>query len=468
MAIPPSPRSPPEIPTADVARGKLPAFAYVSPYAHGRTRPAAAAHLGDALACGSFGVAVESPAPPMRFRDTLRLALAALSAHKLRTALTLLGLVIGVTSLILVMTLIQGANGYVKTKIANLGTDIFQVSKMPLATSNFNDILKARKYRELTMDDWRAVVERCAACLAVGAQARTTGEIRGPARSIVDVTLRGETANMGWISTLDLSAGRFYTESEQRAASAVTVVGAEVAEKLFPGRNPLGKIMRISGEEFIVVGVANRIGAVLGQDQDTFVIFPITAFEKMFGARRSLLFHVKAAPPLGPAKGEVRLILRARRHLPPDAPDDFFLTTADTYLELWRDISSVFFVVFLLISSVSSLVGGIVIMNITLVSVTERTKEIGLRRSVGATQRDIARQFLVEVLAQCLIGGLLGVAMGFGLALLLRQLTPFPAVVRGWVALLGLGLASVIALIFGIYPAMKAARLDPVVAMRAE
>jgi putative ABC transport system permease protein len=404
----------------------------------------------------------------MRFRDTLRLALEALSAHKLRTALTLLGLVVGVTSLILVMTLIQGANGYVKTKIANLGTDVFQVSKIPLATSNFNEMLKARKYRELSMDDCRAVVERCPACLAVGAQARTTGEIRGPERSLVDVALRGETANMGWISTLDIPSGRFFTECEQAAAAPVTIVGAEVAEKIFPQGNPLGKTMRIAGEEFTVIGVAERIGAVLGQDQDTFVIFPITVFEKLFGTHTSLIFQIKGVPPLETAEGEVRLILRARRHLAPSAADDFYFTTADTYLELWRDISSVFFFVFLLISSVSSVVGGIVIMNITLVSVTERTREIGLRRSVGATQRDIARQFLVEVLAQCLAGGLLGIALGFSLALLLRQLTPFPAVVRGWVALLGLGLASVIALVFGVYPAVKSARLDPVVALRTE
>ena len=404
----------------------------------------------------------------MRTSDTLRLALGALSAHKLRTALTLLGLVIGVTSLILVMTLIQGANGYVKTKIANLGTDIFQVSKEPLASANFNEVLKARKYRELRLDDARAISEACPACVAVGLQARTTGEIRGPERSLADVTLRGESASMGWISTLDLSDGRFFTESEQTAAAAVTVVGAEVADKLFPRSSPLGKTMRIAGEEFTVIGVAERIGAVLGQDQDTFVIIPISVFEKLFGLHRTLIFHVKAAPPLETAEGQVRMILRGRRHLAPGAPDDFYFTTADTYLELWRDISSVFFVVFLLISSVSSIVGGIVIMNITLVSVTERTREIGLRRSVGATQRDIVRQFLVEVLAQCLAGGLMGVALGFTLALLLRQLTPFPAVVRAWVALLGLGLATVIALIFGVYPAMKAARLDPVVALRTE
>jgi len=404
----------------------------------------------------------------MRRRDTLRLAMAALSAHKLRTALTLLGLIIGVSSLIFVMTVIQGANGYVASKIANLGTDIFQVSKLPLATVDFQEILKARKHRDLTFDDWHALEDRCRRCLAVGAQVLTFGQVRTEAQSLGDVTLRGETSSMGWISTLDLSAGRFFSESEQRAATPVVVIGAEVAEKLFGGRNPLERTVRIMGEEFAVIGVADRIGAILGQDQDSFVIVPISAFAKLFGTRHSLVFHVRGEPPVESAQDEVRLLLRARRHLAPSAEDDFYFATADTYLNLWKDISSVFFLVLVLISSVASIVGGIVIMNIALVSVTERTKEIGLRRSVGATQRDIARQFLVEVLAQCLVGGLVGVALGFGLALLLRQVTPFPAVVELWVALMGLGLASAIALVFGVYPAVKAARLDPVVALRSE
>jgi len=404
----------------------------------------------------------------MLARDTFRLVLAALAARKLRTVLTLLGLVIGVTSLILVMTLIQGANWYVAAKIANLGTDIFQVSKAPLVATDFREIIRARKYRDLTISDWHAVAENCRRCRAVGAQTETLGRVRTDRDSLADVSIRGETANMGWISTLDLTAGRFFTESEQRAAVPVVVLGDEVRERLFRGRDPLGKTARIAGEEFTVIGVAEPIGSVLGQDPDKFVIISLNSFEKLFGARRSLVLHVQAKPPLGLAQDEVRLILRSQRHVRPEAPDDFYFTTAATYLDLWRDISSVFFLVFVLISSVASIVGGIVIMNITLVSVRERTKEIGLRRSVGATQRDIACQFLVEVLAQCLVGGLMGVGLGFGLALLLRQVTPFPAVVRLWVAALGLLLASVIALIFGVYPAVKAARLDPVVALRSE
>lgn len=404
----------------------------------------------------------------MLFRDTLQLAVGALRAHRLRTTLTLLGLIIGVTSLILVMTLIQGANRYVESKVANLGTDIFQVSKLPLATVDFQEVLKARRHRDLTFDDWHALENRCTHCLAVGGQAMTFGQVRTEVQSIGDVTLRGETANMGWISTLDLTAGRFFTEGEQRAAAQVTVLGAEVAEKLFPKGSPLGKTVRIAGEEFTVIGVNERIGSIFGQEQDSFAIIPLSAFGKLFGLRHSLIFHIKGQPPLSPVEDEVRVLLRSRRHLVPDARDDFYFATADTYLELWKDFTSAFFLVFLLISSVASIVGGIVIMNITLVSVTERTKEIGVRRSVGATQRDIARQFLVEVLAQCLVGGSVGVALGFGVALALSQFTPFPAAVQPWVALLGLALASTIALVFGVYPAVRAARLDPVIALRSE
>jgi putative ABC transport system permease protein len=407
----------------------------------------------------------------MQRRDTLRLALAALSAHKLRTALTLTGLIIGVTSLILVMTLIQGANTYVETKIANLGTDVFQVSRTPLVPVDFDEFTRAFKNRDLTLDDLRAVEQRCDLCLHVGAQADTLGRVRTETQSMPDVVIRGQTANMGSISTLDVEQGRFFYEGEARAAAHVAVLGAAVAERLFPTRDPLGKTVRVADEEFIVIGITERIGAVLGQEQDNFVLIPLDAYQKTFGLRRSLIFHVRVAAASGrldAAQDEVRQILRARRHSAPAARDEFYFATAETYMALWRNISSVFFLVFVLISSVASIVGGIVIMNITLVSVTERTKEIGLRRSVGATQRDIAGQFLLEVLAQCLIGGLTGVLLGFGLALLLRQFTPFPAHVELWVAGLGLALASVIALIFGVYPAMKAARLDPVVALRTE
>ena len=401
-------------------------------------------------------------------QDTLRLALGALWAHKLRTALTLLGLVIGVTSLILVMTLIQGANTFVAAKIARLGPDILLVSKEPLASKDFNEVLRARRHRDITSDDWRALRDECKLCLGVAAQVETSGRVHNESQNLSDVAIRGQTANMAAIITIDIASGRFFSEGEQRAAATVAVVGSEIADTLYGARPAIGKTLRVAGQDFTIIGVNDAIGSILGQDQDNFVLIPLPAFEKLFGTRNSLQLQIKTPLPLTATQDEVRVILRSRRHLSPGADDDFYFATADTYLDLWKDISSVFFLVFVLISLVASAVGGIVIMNITLVSISERTREIGLRRSVGATQLDIARQFLAEVMAQCLVGGLAGVALGFGIALALSVLTPFPASVKPWVAALGLGLATAIALIFGIYPAMRAARLDPVVALRSD
>ncbi|MBI4466730.1 MAG: ABC transporter permease [Acidobacteria bacterium] len=402
--------------------------------------------------------------------EAFRLALASLATHKLRSVLTLLGLIIAVASLMLVMTLVQGANTYVQEKIANLGTNVFEVAKVPLVITNFEEFFEALKNKDLTRDDWQAAAAACRSCRAVGAVSRTTGRVRSPSRSLADIEIRGESANMAGITTVELAAGRYFTESEDHQAAHVVLLGHGLVEEFFPAVDPLRQSVRIAGEEFQVIGVAEEIGAILGQEQDNFVVIPLLTFEKLYGSRHSLTLKVQAFSQAGisPAMEEVRTVLRGRRNRRYADKDDFYMATAETYLSLWEDISSVFFVVFVLISSIASLVGGIVIMNIMLVSVTERTKEIGIRRSVGATRQDILRHFLLEALAQCLTGGLAGVALGFLLALLLRQFTPFPATVKVWVALVGLLLSSVIALIFGIYPAVRAARLDPAVALRTE
>lgn len=402
--------------------------------------------------------------------ESFRLALQSLVAHKLRSLLTLVGLIIAVTSLILVMTLIQGANTYVQEKLANLGTNVFEVAKIPLVITDFKEFAEALRNKDLDREDWQAVAQACHTCRAVGAVATTTGRVRRGNRSLADIEIQGETANMADITTLDLASGRYFTESEERQATHVVLLGYGVAREFFPGTDPLRQSVRIGGEEFRVIAVAEEIGSILGQEQDNFIVIPLGAFEKLYGRRHSLTLKVQAFSEagLGPAQDEVRTILRGRRNLRYADEDDFYMATAETYLELWESISSVFFLVFVLISAIASLVGGIVITNIMLVSVTERTKEIGIRRSVGATQWDILWHFLLEALAQCLTGGALGITLGFLLALLLQQLTPFPATVKLWVALLGLGLSSVVAIIFGLYPAMKAARLDPAAALRAE
>lgn len=402
--------------------------------------------------------------------EAINLALASLRAHKLRSVLTLLGLIIAVTSLILVMTLVQGANTYVQDKIANLGTNVFEVSKVPLVTTNFDELVEALKNKDITREQWQTVARGCRSCRAVGAVVSTGGQVRSPNQSLLDIQIRGESADMATISTLDLDLGRWFTEAEDRQAMHAALLGYGVREELYPQLDPLRQTVRIGGEEFQVIGVAEEIGSVLGQEQDNFVIIPLTTFGKIYGRRNSLTLKVQAsseaALPL--SMEEVRTLLRRERRLAYSDADDFYLATADTYLSLWEDISSVFFAVFVLVSAIASIVGGIVIMNIMLVSVSERTKEIGLRRSVGATRQDILRHFLLEALAICVFGGLIGETLGFGVALLLREFTPFPATVRIWVAMAGLVLSSAIALIFGIYPAMKAARLDPAVALRAE
>jgi putative ABC transport system permease protein len=402
--------------------------------------------------------------------EAVRQALSSLAARKLRSLLTLMGLIVAVTSLILVMTLIQGSNTYVQDKLANLGTNVFEVAKVPLVITNFEEFAEALKNKDLRREDWQAVAEACRNCRAVGAVAKTTGRVRSANRSLTDIELKGESANMASITTLELAAGRYFSEAEEQQTTHVVLLGHGIAHELFPSVDPLRQTVRIGGEEFRVIGVAEEIGSILGQEQDNFVIIPLSVFEKLYGRRHSLTLNVQAYSEAGlePALEEVRTVLRGRRKLGYDDRDDFYLATADTYLDLYESITSVIYVVFVLVSSISSLVGGIVITNIMLVSVSERTKEIGLRRSLGATQKDILRHFLLEVLAVCLTGGTIGVALGFFLALLLRQFTPFPAAVKLWVALLGLVLSSVIALIFGLYPAMKAARLDPAVALRAE
>jgi putative ABC transport system permease protein len=407
----------------------------------------------------------------LAFSDNLRQSLHALAVHKLRVSLTVLGIMMGVATLITVMTLIQGANLYVEEKIANLGTNVFQISRLPFAVTDFNVFLKALRNRYLTLDDMRAIAERCPDCQAVGAQAQTTLSTRYQDRELQDTAIIGQTASMVDIDTRTIEEGRYFTPMEDERGANVCLIGAKLLEEFFPGLDPLGRKIRIGKEEFTVIGVYEKIGAILGQEQDNFVVIPMGAFQRLRGGRFSVMISVKAAAgeaAFERAQDQARLVLRARRHITGNREDDFFIGTAESYIELWRSISSAFFATFVMVSSIAAVVGGIVIMNVMLVSVTQRTKEIGIRRAVGASQQDILRQFLTESVLQCVAGGALGVGTGFLCALALRTWTTFPASVETWVALLGLGLSSAIGLFFGIYPAVRAARLDPVAALRTE
>ncbi len=403
--------------------------------------------------------------------DNLSLAVDSIRAHKLRAALTILGLIMGVATLITVMTLVQGANLYVEQKIANLGTNVFRVARLPFAVTDFNLITKAQRYKFLYPDDMDAVAGSCAHCQGVGAALNATANLRYSDHQLEDATLYGHTPNMADIDTRTVATGRYFTDVEDRHAATVCLIGDRVLQEFFAGVNPLGRSIRAGNAEFIVIGTIEKIGSVLGQDQDDFIIVPLRTFLKVRGQRNSLVISVKAEGPAQTftlAQDEVRRVLRARRHVAAGADDDFFFGTADSYISLWQSISSAFFAVFVMISSISAVVGGIVIMNVMLVAVTERTKEIGVRRAVGATQSDILRQFLAESILQCMMGGGIGVLIGFGCALALREFTSFPAAVQTWVAALGVILSSVIGMFFGIYPAVKASKLDPVTALRTE
>jgi putative ABC transport system permease protein len=366
---------------------------------------------------------------------------------------------------------VQGANVYVEKKIANLGTDVFQVARTPFVVTDFELVLKALKFKYLQFEDYKAVADSCADCDQIGATATFTARVRYENSELQDINVIGETANMADIDTRTVEYGRFFSQLEDEHGSAVCVIGRRLADDLFASVDPVGRTIRIATWEYKVVGTFERIGSVLGQDQDSFVIIPMSSFLRIRGSRSSLTLNAKASggeQRFERAQEQVRMVLRARRHIIGVQREDFFIGTKESYISLWQSISSAFFGVFILVSSISAVVGGIVIMNVMLVSVTERTKEIGIRRALGATQRDILHQFLTESVIQCVLGGTVGVFAGFACALALRMFTAFPASVQTWVAILGVVLSSVIGLFFGIYPAVRASKLDPVVALRAE
>jgi putative ABC transport system permease protein len=407
----------------------------------------------------------------LNHRDTLRLSLDSLGSHRLRAALTMLGLVMGVATLITVVTIVQGANVYVETKIANLGGDVFQVARTPFAVTDFELVLKALKYKRIYYEDYAGLQSACPDCRLIGATGSTSVRARFRDQELQDVNLIGQTVSMAAIDSRTVELGRYFTEIEEEHNIPVCLIGATLRDTFFPGADPLGRIIRLSNQEFQIIGVYERIGSVLGNDADNYAVVPLRPFLKIRGSRYSLTVNVRVpndAAAFERAQDQARLYFRANRQLRPGQEDDFFIGTKDSYIGLWHQISGAFFAVFILVSSISAVVGGIVIMNVMLVSVTERTKEIGVRRAVGASGADILRQFLAESVLQCLVGGALGVGLGFLCAELLRRFTDFPAAVQGQVALLGVILSSAIGLFFGIYPASRAARLDPVEALRAE
>ena len=404
------------------------------------------------------------------FGDNLAQSLAALRAYRLRSALTIIGLVMGVATIIAVISLIQGANHYVEERIANLGTNVFQIAKTPFVTTNFDLLVKALRFRKLDYADLEALTAQCRDCEATGATATGQVPMHYRAREIEDARMFGHTPSMAVIDSRVVNEGRYFTPAEEQRSAYVCLIGDSVSSQFFGGAGAVGQTIRLAQQEFTVIGSFEKIGAVLGQDSDTFVVVPLRTFLRLRGTRTSLTLNVKAPSPalFASVMDESKQLLRARRHLAPSQPDDFFFGTKESYMALWASLSGAFMIAFVLVSGITVTVGGIVIMNVMLVSVTERAKEIGLRRALGASRGDIWRQFLIESLMQCLAGGVVGVGAGFVAAELVRRFTSFPVTVEWWVAAFGIALSSAVGLCFGIAPAMSAARMDPVEALRSE
>jgi putative ABC transport system permease protein len=410
-------------------------------------------------------------ASTMHFSEAVAIATSSLWAHKLRSILTLIGVVIGVTSVIAVVSLINGANQYVATRVFRLGADVFGLSKQPSIITNVDDFLEFQKRKRITYDDFQAVKALCQSCRDVGAALGGRIEAKSGLNSLKDTNLRAWTPEMAELYDVDLVSGRHITDTDLRDAAPVCVIGNDLVDNLMPGVDPIGKEIRWNNTPCQVIGLGKKEGSSLGTSLDNWIILPLTTYNKENGNQQDSLrvtCRAGSASNIQVSVDEVRQIMRGRHHLPYAKKDDFAVETSDSFLALWKDISGTFFVVTIGIASISLVVGGIVIMNIMLVSVTERTREIGVRKAIGARRSDILMQFLIEASTIAAIGGALGVVFGVLLAKVVSWVSPLPSAVQLWSVLGGLFVALSVGLFFGTYPASKAAKLDPVEALRSE
>jgi putative ABC transport system permease protein len=405
----------------------------------------------------------------MGFVEAISISLSSLRANRLRSLLTLLGIVIGVMAVIAVISIISGLNDYVAIKIFNLGPDVITITRTSPVITSIDEFIESQRRKNIYVEDMEAIGAACRDCKAVGASVNNRARVKF-GRNYLDSAINGYTSEVAAILGTELSGGRFVTQYDVDHGRNVCVIGADIVDNLFPFVDPIGKDIVIDDRPFEVVGVGAKQGTVLGQSRDNWAIIPISLFGKMYGTRRSVTIYAKAIDEkhLPAAESQIRLTLRGRRHLSYNTKDDFALNTNDNFLQIWANISRTFFAVTIGIASISLVVGGIVVMNIMLVSVTERTREIGIRKATGARRHDILMQFLVESATLALVGGIIGVLLGSSIALAVAWLSPLPASIKWWAVALGLLVSTSVGLFFGIYPATKAANLDPIVALRYE
>ena len=404
------------------------------------------------------------------FREPALIALQTMRAHKLRSFLVLLGVILSVSTLILVVALISGMNQYFAERVANLGSNVFIINKLGIISDSADYVKAVRRNRDVTWDDFEALRDGLKFPKNVGVQVNTNGKVRSEKQNLDDVSIRGVTANLGEMDVEEPATGRYISDSDNDHHAMVGMIGSEVAEKLFSGADPLGKTISINGQEVTIVGVGKPLGNVFGQSQDSYVYLPIQSWMKLFGNRKSLSINIQAAAPelMAQTREEARVLMRARRHLGPKEKDNFGIVAADSLMDLWKNLTGTLASGMVALVSIFLVIGGVVIMNVMLASVTERTREIGIRKSLGARRRDILMQFMVESTVMALVGGAIGVLVAWLLAVVVRNATPVPMAVPILAVVASIGISSAVGMFFGVYPARKAARLDPIEALRYE
>ena len=407
----------------------------------------------------------------MQFLEGIWEALKSLKANKLRSILTLIGVIIGVMTVIAVVSIIGGMNRYVATEISgSLGSTTFLIRKFGIVTSE-EEWLKQVKRKDITLDDMEVIEENCPDCFKVGAQAIAFRKVKYKNKYLNNMAVVGATSNIAEISNREVVSGRVPSEFEVKHNRQVCFIGWDIKDNLFPNQDPMGKDMKIGNYFFRIIGVAKKKGSFLGQSQDDYVLIPITTFQKLFKQRLFFLqifVKTKDFPSMERAMEQCRVILRARRHVPYDKPDDFAILTPESILEFFRTFTRLALMVMGGVASISLIVGGIVIMNIMLASILERTREIGIRRAIGARQIDIMSQFIAEAVFISLVGGLIGIAAGAGISKVVGLYTHWRTLISAFSIIISFGISVSVGLIFGIYPAYTASHLNPIEALRYE
>jgi putative ABC transport system permease protein len=402
--------------------------------------------------------------------ETLRLAIDSLRAHKLRSFLTLLGVILAVTTLVAVMSVVAGLNFYVADRIANLGANVYVLNRFGIITSDAAWV-KAQKRPLVTREELGNLKTGMRTASQIAALLGNTSDVRYGNDLSENVNILGVTSNYSTVRSLNVAAGRFLTEADEEHRSPVCFIGSDVAKRFFSNVDPIGKAIRAGTHSYEVIGVAAVIGSALGQSQDNFVFIPLETYRKEWGTQRdSLVVFIQAqnAEMMSASEDEARMLLRAWRHIPWDAPDSFGIIGSDSIMGLWQSLTGNLFMVAVGLTAVFLVVGGIVIMNIMLASVTERTREIGLRRSLGARKKHILLQFLTESAVLAATGGFIGILAAYSIVFLVKNLFSFPMETPLSAVILALCVATGVGLFFGIFPAMRAAKLDPIEALRAD